>query len=178
MNPIKQFALHIVDVRVCSVASVMSDSLWPYGLWLIRLLCPWDSPGKNTGVGFHFLPQYCGQALSNQVKSWLEENVQLLQARGNFVADCFQIPSEPLAFLGLQLVILQTGAASLAFLCPKLTSPHCKSWSHEPIPYSKSLCMYLYIYKYIYVCVCIYTHTHFIGYFSLTSWPIYCVFSS
>ena len=22
-----------------------------------RLLCPWDSPGKNTGVGFHFLLQ-------------------------------------------------------------------------------------------------------------------------
>ena len=123
---IKQFALHIVDVCVCSVASVMSDYLWPYGLWLIRLLCPWDSPGKNTWVGFHFLPQYCGQALSNQVKSWLEENVQLLQARGNSVADSFQIPSEPSAFLGLQLVI-QTGAASLAFLCLKLSSPHCKS---------------------------------------------------
>ena len=23
----------------------------------IRLLCPWDFPGKNTGVGCHFLPQ-------------------------------------------------------------------------------------------------------------------------
>ena len=22
-----------------------------------RLLCPWDSPGKNPGVGCHFLPQ-------------------------------------------------------------------------------------------------------------------------
>ena len=22
-----------------------------------RLLCPWDSPGKNTGVGCHYLPQ-------------------------------------------------------------------------------------------------------------------------
>ena len=25
-------------------------------LWT-RLLCPWDSPGKNTGVGCHFLLQ-------------------------------------------------------------------------------------------------------------------------
>ena len=24
-----------------------------------RLLCPWDSPGKNTGVGCHFLHFYC-----------------------------------------------------------------------------------------------------------------------
>ena len=23
----------------------------------VRLLCPWDFPGKNTGVGYHFLPQ-------------------------------------------------------------------------------------------------------------------------
>ena len=28
-----------------------------------RLLCPWDSPGKNTGVGCHFLLQ-CMQVKS------------------------------------------------------------------------------------------------------------------
>ena len=32
--------------------SVVSNSLQP-----ARLLCPWDSPGKNTGVGCHFLLQ-------------------------------------------------------------------------------------------------------------------------
>ena len=35
----------------------MSDSLWPHGLQPTRLLCPWDSPGKNTGVGCHALRQ-------------------------------------------------------------------------------------------------------------------------
>ena len=35
--------------------SFMSDSSRPHGLYLTRLLCPWDSPGKNTGVGCHFL---------------------------------------------------------------------------------------------------------------------------
>ena len=40
---------------VCLVALVVSDSLRPYGPWLARLLCPWDSPGKNIGVGYHFL---------------------------------------------------------------------------------------------------------------------------
>ena len=34
----------------------MSDSLQPYGLWLISLLCSWDFPGKNTGVGLPFPP--------------------------------------------------------------------------------------------------------------------------
>ena len=35
----------------------MSDSVRPHGLQPTRLLCPWDSPGKNTGGGFHFLLQ-------------------------------------------------------------------------------------------------------------------------
>ena len=51
-----------VCVRVCVCVpvlscSVMSNSLWPYGLLPARLLCSWDFPGKNTGVGCHFLLQ-------------------------------------------------------------------------------------------------------------------------
>ena len=37
--------------------SVMSDSLRSHGLYLARLLCPWDSLGKNTGAGCHFFLQ-------------------------------------------------------------------------------------------------------------------------
>ena len=37
--------------------SVVSHSQWSYGLQPLRLLCPWDSPGKNTGMGCHFLLQ-------------------------------------------------------------------------------------------------------------------------
>ena len=36
---------------------ILSDSLRPHGLWPTRLLCPWNSPGKNTGVGCHSLLQ-------------------------------------------------------------------------------------------------------------------------
>ena len=35
----------------------MSDSLQPYGLSPTKLLCLWDSPGKNTEVGCHTLLQ-------------------------------------------------------------------------------------------------------------------------
>ena len=35
----------------------MLDSLQPHGLGLTRLLCPWNSPGKNIGVGCHSLLQ-------------------------------------------------------------------------------------------------------------------------
>ena len=38
-------------------SSVVSDSLQPYGLLPARLLCPWDSTGKNTGVDCHALLQ-------------------------------------------------------------------------------------------------------------------------
>ena len=35
----------------------MSDSVWPHRQQPTRLPCPWDSPGKNTGMGCHFLLQ-------------------------------------------------------------------------------------------------------------------------
>ena len=41
----------------CCVTSVVSDSVQPHRQQPTRLPCPWDSPGKNTGVGCHFLLQ-------------------------------------------------------------------------------------------------------------------------
>ena len=35
----------------------MSDSVWPHRWQPTRLPRSWDSPGKNTGEGCHFLPQ-------------------------------------------------------------------------------------------------------------------------
>ena len=47
-----------VCVCVCCSCSVVSDSLRPDGLWLIRLLCPWSSsPAEKTGVACHSLLQ-------------------------------------------------------------------------------------------------------------------------
>ena len=42
---------------VCVSCSVIVNSLQPHGLYSARLLCPWNSPGKNTGVGCHALLQ-------------------------------------------------------------------------------------------------------------------------
>ena len=41
----------------CSCLVPKSDSLGPHGLKPARPLPPWDSPGKNTGEGCHFLLQ-------------------------------------------------------------------------------------------------------------------------
>ena len=40
-----------------AVVSVVSDSVRPHRRQPTRLPHPWDSPGKNTGVGCHVLLQ-------------------------------------------------------------------------------------------------------------------------
>ena len=49
----------------CQVTSVVSDSVRPHRRQLTRLPHPWDSLGKNTGVGCHFLLQ-CMKAKSER----------------------------------------------------------------------------------------------------------------
>ena len=44
-------------ILCCQVTSVVSDSVRPQRWQPTRLPHPWDSPGKNTGVGCHFLLQ-------------------------------------------------------------------------------------------------------------------------
>ena len=62
----------------CCVTSVVSDSVQPQRRQRSRLPHPWDSPGKNTGVGCHFLLQCM------KVKSESE------------VAQSFPTPSDPM----------------------------------------------------------------------------------
>ena len=40
--------MHAKSLQLCM-------TLWPYGLYPAKLLCPWDSPGKPTGVCCHAL---------------------------------------------------------------------------------------------------------------------------
>ena len=47
----QKLAQRCLHLCVLSHFSSVSDSLWPQGLQPARLLCPWDSPGRNTGVG-------------------------------------------------------------------------------------------------------------------------------
>ena len=51
----------------CQVASVMSDSVRPHRWQPTRFLCPWDSPGKNAGVGCHFLLQCMKEKSKSEV---------------------------------------------------------------------------------------------------------------
>ena len=49
--------ISILTQHPCVCAKSLSDCLLPHELQPARLLYPWDSPGKNTGVGCHFLLQ-------------------------------------------------------------------------------------------------------------------------
>ena len=51
----RTYGYFIFSVLCLSNLSVISNSFRPHGLQPTRLLCPWDSPGKNTGVGCHAL---------------------------------------------------------------------------------------------------------------------------
>ena len=49
----------------------MSDSVRSHRRQPTRLLCPWDSPGKNIGVGCHFLLQGYALPSGNNNCFWM-----------------------------------------------------------------------------------------------------------
>ena len=59
---------------------VVSNSLPPHGLQPTRLLCPWNSRGKNTGVGCHSLLQ---QSLKLDFKRGYSEHYILIDKVGS-----------------------------------------------------------------------------------------------
>ena len=50
MPTVLNIPLKVLVTRSCPI-------LKPHGLEPVSLLCPWDSPGKNSGVGCHALLQ-------------------------------------------------------------------------------------------------------------------------
>ena len=48
-SPLLCMCVHAKSLHLC-------QTLQPYGLKPTRLLCPWDSPGKNAGVGCQASP--------------------------------------------------------------------------------------------------------------------------
>ena len=58
----------------CYVALVESNPVRPHRPQPTRILCPWDSPGKNTGVGCHFLLQAIPLLAIYPEKTMMERN--------------------------------------------------------------------------------------------------------
>ena len=116
----------------CEVASVVSDSVRPHRRQPTRLPHPWDSPGKNTGVGCHFLLQCM------KVKS--ESEVAQSCPTLSDPMDC-SLPGSSTHGI-FQARVLEWGAigvpaaaaARLLQLCPTLCDPIDSSPPGSPVP--------------------------------------------
>ena len=64
----KLWKVYAMEYYSCYFVAKLYVILRPQGLQLTRILCPWDFPGKNTGVCCHFLLQ--GIFLTQKLKSW------------------------------------------------------------------------------------------------------------
>ena len=70
--------INLLLLLLLKVMSVMSDSVQPHKQHPNRLPRPWDSPGKNTGVGCHFLLQ-CMKVKSESEVTQSLSRVRLLE---------------------------------------------------------------------------------------------------
>ena len=105
----------------------MSDSVQPHRRQPIRLPRPWDSPGKNTGVGCHFLLQCM------KVKS--ESEVTHLCPTLSDPMDC-SLPGSSVRGI-LQARVLGWGVT--AFSCLRLTTLFQMCFSHSAFVFYKLL---------------------------------------
>ena len=106
--------------------SVVSDSMWPHRRQPTRLPCPWDSPGKNTGVGCHFLLQ-CMKVKS---ESELAQSCQTLCDR----MDC-SLPGSSAHGI-FQARVLEWGAIAFSNSATQKDKTYCalgKWWLHANI---------------------------------------------
>ena len=82
----------------------MSDSVRPHRRQPTRLPHPWDSPGKNTGVGCHFFLQCMKMKKQSEVaQSWCQLSTAVVLgpwASPLFLTLTFE-PSNPLVPLGI-----------------------------------------------------------------------------
>ena len=102
----------------CYVTSVVSDSMRPRRWQPTRLPRPWDSPGKNTGVGCHFLLQCI------KVKSESE------------VAQSYPTRSDPMDYRPWDFPGSSTGVG--CHCLPQLSTGKCWIPANKDTPYSRA----------------------------------------
>ena len=141
----------------------MSHSVRPHRWPPTRFLCPWDSPGKNTGVGCHFLLRCM------KVKSESEVAQSCLTLRNPM--DC-SLPGSSVHGI-FQARVLEWGAIALipssllcvVYCCTNYTIIHCVPinsdynycfmcclLNHMVENYKLKICLYVYPCRYLYWC--------------------------
>ena len=123
--------------RESVTCSVVCDSLWLHGLQPTRLLCPWNSPGKNTGVGSHSLLQgifltsnlgllHCRQTVYS-LSHW---RIPMIQKKKKWVKWWVRKTNRTVTTTTVYISPFQTLIQSLATLCQAFLSTITKIFTH------------------------------------------------
>ena len=105
--------VHTAAVAIAA-KSVVSDSVWPHRRQPTRLPHPRDSPGKNTGVGCHFLLQ----CMKGKSESEVTQSCPILR----FPMDC-SLPGSSVPGI-FQARVLEWGAIAFSgSLCNVVVNP-------------------------------------------------------
>ena len=105
--------------------SVVSYSLWPPpGLKLARLFCPWSFPGKNTGVGCHFLLQgiFPTQGLNPhllRLLHWQVDSLQLAPPGKSHGPEGLDLKSDSQSMQNYKVTIMKWGEDRVCERCWK-----------------------------------------------------------
>ena len=107
----------------------MSNCVWPHRLQPTRLLRPWGSPGKNTGVGCHFLLQCMKVKSESEVAQSCPTLSSLMDCSlpGSSIHGIFQarvLEWVAIAYLSLTICFSEMSFPELPGLCYKLFACH------------------------------------------------------
>ena len=128
---LQQMGLGKLDMSVqAELLQSCPTLLQRYGLYPTRLLCPWDSPGKNTGVGFYAFLQGIFQT---------QELLCLLHCRQILYCWATGEPPElsydlaiPLRGIHLEKTLIQKSTCTLTFIVALFTTG--KTWKQPKCP--------------------------------------------
>ena len=95
-----------------SVSFSVVNSLQLHRLQRLRLLCPWDFPGKNTGVGCHFLLHgiFLNQGSSLYFQHWQADSFPLNQS----TIPIYNLPQSPIKKILLNCFIFAVKCKQIA----------------------------------------------------------------
>ena len=134
-SPCITFIQHCTVCPAAAAAKSLQScpTVWPHRWQPPRLPHPWDSPGKNTGVGCHFLLQCM------KVKSESESEVAQSSLTLRDPMDC-SLPGSSIHGI-FQARVLEWGAIAFSVLCTKSSEIMKMLWRNRNLHMS-SRCIY------------------------------------
>ena len=114
-------------IKSCCLVTKSCPTLCPHGMWPAKLLlCPWDFPGQNTGVGCCFLLQgiFLTQGLNLSLLHWQADSFSLSHQGNSYqvLVPCLNL-CLPRAFMEEFMTLCVCVCVLVAQPCLTLCSP-------------------------------------------------------